>query len=152
MNNVTLTVCLTASILAGVVTESHAAGEHDGIRGPQHSFEELDANSDGLIAADEMQAHREARFALADTDGDGALTREEMETRMEGEQTKRRAKFIDRMFKKRDANGDGMLTMAEMADGRADRMFSKADANGDGFVSKAEFDSARESHGGHKKQ
>ncbi|MEL7013058.1 MAG: calcium-binding protein [Pseudomonadota bacterium] len=141
MNNTALTLCLSAAIFAGLSTQSYAAGERHG--GPKIAFEEVDANADGLLSPAEMEAHRTGRFALADADGNGSLSRAELEARMVATQNERRARFLDRMFERRDANADGELSMAEMAQGRSGDMFSRADANGDGLISKAEFDDVR---------
>lgn len=142
MKNTTLTICLSAAIMAAVATEGFAAGDHRG--GPRINFEEVDANADGLLSQSEMDAHREARFSATDTDGSGGLSKAEVEARMIANQDERRVKFLDRMFKKRDANGDGELTLAEMPNDRSSKMFQRADADGDGLISKAEFEAAKE--------
>ena len=142
MNNTALTLCLSAAILAGLSTDGFAAGDQHG--GPRINFEEVDTNADGLLSLAEMEAHRTARFALADTDGNGGLSRAEVEARMIATQNERRVRFLDRMFERRDANSDGEITMAEMAEGRSADRFSRADSDGDGLISRAEFDEARE--------
>jgi len=65
------------------------------------------------------------------------------------------AKFFD----KKDANGDGFLTldefkagMPEKAAGKADQRFKKIDANGDGKVSRDEFKAGMEKAPKRKKQ
>ncbi|MEO0369878.1 MAG: EF-hand domain-containing protein [Pseudomonadota bacterium] len=146
MNNTALMLCLSVAITAGLATQSMAAGD----KRPGMSFEEVDTNADGLMTREELLAHREARFATADTDGNGALTRAELEARAEGAQSERRAKFLDRMFERRDANSDGELSLEEMASGKTDKMFERADADGDGLISKAEFDAARAARGSKK--
>lgn len=141
MNNTALTLCLSAAIVAGLSTGGLAAGDRHG--GPKINFEEVDANADGLLSPAEMEAHRTGRFALADTDGNGGLSRAEIEARMIATENERRTRVLDRMFERRDANADGEISMAEMAQGRAGDMFARADANGDGVISKAEFDDVR---------
>ncbi len=142
MKNATLTLCLSAAMLAGAITHSYAAGDHGSKM--RANFEEIDANADGLISAEELSAHRQARFDATDTDGNGALSREEITARAEAKQDDRRARFIDRMFEKRDANADGQITFEEMAGDRQEKMFSRADANGDGLISQAEFEEMAE--------
>ncbi len=146
MKNSALTLCLSVAIMAGLATESIAAGGKHA--GPGPSFEEMDANADGLISSDELQAHREARFTQTDANGDGALSRAELEARMDSKSSERRAKFLDRMFERRDTDADGQLSLEEMTSGRTAKMFERADADGDGLISKAEFEAAREA--GHK--
>ena len=148
MTNTALTLCLSVAIMAGLATQSMAASDHKG--GPRINFEEVDTNADGILTVEELQAEREARFAVTDTDGNGALSRAEIEARMLANQDERRVKFLDRMFDRRDANDDGQLTLDEMAAGRTAKMFERADADGDGQISKAECDAAREAGRGHK--
>lgn len=148
MKNTALMFCLSTAIAAGMASQSVAASEHR--QGPRINFEEVDANADGLVTPAELEAHRAARFAATDADGNGSLSRAEIEARMLINQEERRVKFLDRMFSKRDANGDGQLTLDEMTAGRAGKMFERADADGDGQISKAEFDAAREAGRGLK--
>ncbi|MEM7731956.1 MAG: calcium-binding protein [Pseudomonadota bacterium] len=149
MNNTALTLCLSVAIMAGLATESFAAGEKRAGKGL--SFEEVDANADGLMSPEELLAHRQARFAATDTDGNGAVSRAEIEARMETKNSERRAKFIDRMFERRDADANGQLTLDEMSGRGVDKMFERADADGDGLISKAEFDAVREAGRKHNK-
>ncbi|MEL6648001.1 MAG: EF-hand domain-containing protein [Pseudomonadota bacterium] len=148
MTNTALTLFLSAAIMTGLATQSIAAGDQRGC--PRINFEEVDRNADGLLTAEELQAHREARFKQTDTDGNGVLSRAEIEARMLANQDERRVKFLDRMFDRRDANADGQLSLDEMVSGQTGKMFDRADANGDGQISKAEFDAAREAGRGHK--
>lgn len=146
MNNTALTLCLSVAIATGFATQSHAAGDHRG--GPAFNFEEMDANADGLLSPEELQAHRAARFAATDTDGSGGLSRDEIEARMIANQEERRVRFLDRMFDRRDANEDGQISLDEMASDRTGKMFERADADGDGLISKAEFDASKDGRRG----
>ncbi|MEO1775847.1 MAG: EF-hand domain-containing protein [Pseudomonadota bacterium] len=49
----------------------------------------------------------------------------------------------DRFFDRMDANGDGLITQTELAEGRA-RRFERMDANGDGVISEDEIAKIRE--------
>src|SRR5258706_3858248 len=75
-------------------------------------FDKIDANHDGQLTVDEIQAaHREAaakHFAAKDTDKDGKLSRAEV------------AKMPDAMFSRIDANHDGFLTPDELAAAHSD--------------------------------
>lgn len=57
----------------------------------------------------------------------------------------RAERMAARMIERHDADGDGMLTAAEMLTRPApDRLFEMADTDGDGALSEAEIDAARE--------
>ena len=60
----------------GYATEAEA--RRGGGKGMNVSFEEIDKNGDGFVTQAEVDAHRLARFAAMDTNGDGALSVEEL--------------------------------------------------------------------------
>lgn len=130
----------------------------------QAHFVAVDGNSDGFLSEDERKASRVAkaedkkakRFSKLDADGDGAISRAEMDA--VGEKKKaRRSEKKEKIMERFDTNLDGELSEAERtvlkaergASGegrkakgkRGDRMRGKRgdrpnpDANGDGFVS-----------------
>jgi Ca2+-binding EF-hand superfamily protein len=108
----------------------------------------LDANNDGFVSAEEFE-NRPDRFALADADGNGLLTAEELMAAGQERAERRVARMIERL----DANGDGALSQEEIADRRSpERMFTRLDANEDGMVSKEEFAEARMGHHGFGKR
>lgn len=145
MKNMMILSALAVSIVAGTTLQSGAASGHG--NGPRHSFEELDANSDGQLTKDEMAAHMKARFDGADADGNGILTRAEMEANGK----KKAGKRANRMIERLDTNGDDGVSFAELQAGRGGKMFERVDADGDGAITKAEFDAARETmRRGHK--
>ena len=118
----------------------------------------MDANSDGVVAREEMQAQRQARmaerrsqmFERMDVDSDGSITRAEydaahaqrMEQRAErGEAGERRGgrghRGAHRMGMRLDRDGQGVNI--EQARQRATEQFARTDADGDGFVTGAEM-------------
>ena len=118
----------------------------------------MDANSDGVVAREEMQAQRQARmaerrsqmFERMDVDSDGSITRAEydaahaqrMEQRAErGEAGERRGgrghRGGHRMGMRLDRDGQGVNI--EQARQRATEQFGRMDADGDGFVTGAEM-------------
>ncbi|SFK48189.1 Ca2+-binding protein, EF-hand superfamily [Shimia haliotis] len=140
-------VIVAALSVTAVAASAKDRGEGHKMHGPQATFEQLDANGDGFVTVEEMQAHAESRFMAMDTDGDGGVSLDEMKARFdkgEGDNWKgeRRAKRMEKMFSKKDANGDGKLTPDEMKpDGnRQAKMIDRMDADKDGKISKAEFD------------
>lgn len=138
MKNLMMMSALGMSIvLGGAVQGMAASGEG---KGPRHSFEQLDTNGDGQLTRDEMQAHMKARFDAADTNGDGVMSLEEMQARGQERAAKRATKMIERL----DTDGDGGVSFDEAQARRGGKMFERADTDGDGAISKAEFDTARE--------
>ena len=87
-------------------------------------FTEIDSNKDGLLSKDEMQAHHKAmrekmgsmmreKWKAADKDGDGALSRAEVEA---GNLPR-----LAREFDKLDTNKDGKLSGDEIRAGMPKR-------------------------------
>jgi hypothetical protein len=104
------------------------------------AFEEVDANGDGKLTPGEIDAHRTARAAALDANGDGKISLEELTAAEAAKATER----AQRMMAARDADGDGVLTAAElMLPPVPDRMFEHMDADGDGAISKDEIEAAR---------
>jgi hypothetical protein len=84
-------------------------------------FDEIDANKDGQISAEELRA-----FHAAHRGGHGGA---------------------GGFFKRMDANGDGKVSKQEALDAAAAH-FDRLDANKDGFVTADEMAAAQKSHRG----
>ncbi|MDB5555504.1 MAG: hypothetical protein JWL86_5488 [Rhizobium sp.] len=99
-------------------------------RGLSVTFAALDTNKDGALSADEvsnakasMKAHRKQARAA----GEGRV-----------HFVKFPAKRMSKRFDKIDANGDGKLSESEL--GRvSERMFKRRDKDGDGYLTNADF-------------
>jgi hypothetical protein len=83
-------------------------------------FDAIDANKDGYVSKDELDAKKAERSAAikqranehwksADTDGDGMISKEEAEAGMP---------MLSRRFDSLDANGDGYISRDEMPAGK----------------------------------
>mgnify|MGYP001043047708 CR=1 FL=1 len=153
MNTLAKTAVVSATVIALLGTAGVVfAKNHEGKKGPRMNFEQLDANADGFITKEEMQAASAARFAVNDTDGDGFLNAEELVAshpkmgkggkhgENAGEQGTRKQA---RMMRFMDENGDGKVALSEMPTDRLDRMFAKLDTDEDGKISKAEMDARK---------
>lgn len=123
----------------------HGKGEARG----QMRFEQLDADKDGKLSREEMQAGAALRFGTADANSDGKITAEEMNA----SGAKRAEKRFGKMLERLDSDKDGALSLEEMQGGeRHAQMFERLDADKDGFVSKDEMGDMRKMRGHGKKQ
>lgn len=140
---------ITAIVLSGVaITGTSVLAVGPGGREPV-SFQELDANGDGQVTQQEMEAHRTERFAAADTDGDGQLSLEEMQAAAQKKANDR----VTKMFENNDANKDGFLSQDELPKPRrGDKMFDRMDADNSGGISEQEFADAKDRMGRHHKK
>jgi len=111
-------------------------------------FEQHDANSDGLLQADEIPEAFRERMMAADADGDGAVSRDEVRDTVrrrvaaagaERSPEELRARLMERL----DANNDGKLQVDELPERMRERL-SAADTNGDGVLSEEEMAEAGE--------
>ena len=132
---------IIALILAGAVSlTTGVAMARDGADREPLTFEMLDTDGDGSITRAEMDAQRTQRMAQADTDGDGFLTAEELSQRAAERMKDRSARMIERL----DTDNDGRLSMEELSGSeRADKRFARVDADGDGAISKEEFEEVK---------
>ncbi|MHA1523255.1 MAG: EF-hand domain-containing protein [Alphaproteobacteria bacterium] len=139
-----------AAALAQIGGKAMDRGGHGGpgafgaSQGATRMFERLDANSDGVVTLDEVGAMRGGRFDRPDRfdrfdrNGDGTVTKAELEQVLEA----RLATMRDRILQRFDGNNDGQVTRQEF-DARATNRFSRFDQNGDGQVTRQEFDMVR---------
>ena len=104
----------------------------------------LDRNGDGVITRDEMDAARQAAFERLDANRDGVLDEDEFAARNPDPESIAPPELESRRkrdprFVQLDRNGDGRISLDEyLADGH-DR-FQRADRNRDGKLTRAEFD------------
>lgn len=131
-------------LIAGMAVSAGAVvAQGAGPRGPQMSFADLDSNGDGQVTREEMQGQAQARFAESDSNGDGKLDRDEL---LAASQRRSEAR-IDRMLGQLDKDSDGAVSFEEMPrpDGRRmARMFDMIDSDDSGAISQEEFAEIRE--------
>lgn len=92
-------------------------------------FVQIDADGDGAVTQDEIDAFRAARVGEADASGDGALSIEEFDTLY---RAFTRSRMVD-MFQDFDADGDGVISVEEM-DVRFGDVVDRMDRDGDGAL------------------
>ena len=100
-------------------------------------WDRMDANGDGEISAEEMDAHKAAFLEGADADGNGAVSKEEMQAFHEARRAEWKAKHNP------DKNGDGVVDRTEYINAAQER-FDRMDKDGDGVLSE---DEQRRHHG-----
>jgi Ca2+-binding EF-hand superfamily protein len=108
-------------------------------------FAEIDANGDGSVTVEELEAHRAARFTALDADGNGTVSRQEFIDHAAAQAGERAGTIFDRF----DADGDGTLTRDAIEARRGmgpdtERMFARFDENGDGTVTVEEIEVVQE--------
>ncbi len=147
MKRIYLATALIVSVAAPSLV--YAAMDHKEAGHPriEKMFERHDENKDGKVTKEEMSQKGEKLFELLDLDKDGAITLKEAR---EGHQ-KMREKRKAEMMMKVDTNSDGQVSEAEFTDYTL-KKFKKADANGDGNLSMEEMAKMREHKGYGKKR
>ncbi|MGI3168026.1 EF-hand domain-containing protein [Pseudooceanicola sp. C21-150M6] len=140
-----LILALTSTALPLAAQDRDAAPRPQ--RGPGFDMSRMDTDGDGKVTREEMQAQAQKRFSDADANGDGEVTIDEIVAGMETQRTERMQKMAERMLKRADANEDGKLTADEMGPRNGDRMFAFLDADEDGAVTREEFERARKMFG-----
>lgn len=135
---------ILATLIAATAAVPLYAQSRDGGR-ERPTFEALDADGNGAITAEEIQAQLDERFNEADADGDGSISREEFIARAQTGAAER----AERMFDRLDADGDGTLSRDVLAARQRrgpspERMIERLDTDGDGAVSEEEFQAGME--------
>ena len=90
----------------------------------------------------ETEAHRQAEFTAADTNGDGALSAEELTAHQAARMQEMMAQRAQMMLDTMDNDGNGSLSIEEMGQGPVQRHFARIDADNDGAITKAEAEGA----------
>ena len=117
-------------------------GKGKGKRGRGH-MANLDNNGDKMLSAAEVAGTKLAdNFAAIDANADGQISREEMKAHHEARRAER--------FAKRDTDGNGSLSAAEVAGTKLETHFAKVDTDGDGELTPEELKAAHKGHKGHK--
>jgi len=107
-------------------------------------LKEADTNKDGKWSKEELSKMPERRFGKLDANSDGFVTQQELEAhhaeRVEKFQEKHGENFKAKLWERADANGDGVVDQSEALK-VADARFTKLDANNDGAVERSELKS-----------
>lgn len=108
---------------------------------------QMDGDGDGAISRAEMDAAQSQRFATLDVDGDGLVSEAEFTDAVKQRGRGRMADRMAQQFAQTDADGDGLATESEFVDIGSTR-FDRMDADGDGLVTAEEMrETARQAFG-----
>jgi Ca2+-binding EF-hand superfamily protein len=137
---------LTLAAILGVVTiAALPLAAQDGDMGMGNgpgmmpAFDTLDSDKDGSITPAELAAYRQTMVAGTDANADGKLSPEELAAQDMRQMTARASDRAARMVLMLDVDGDGLLSVDELAAGPGPaQMFDRMDADGDGALSRAE--------------
>ncbi|MCA1405530.1 hypothetical protein I6F26_05245 [Ensifer sp. IC3342] len=106
------------------------------------NFKSFDTNGNGEISRDEMeakrQAFREARKAWRDARAKSGAERNQALAKLREARPAMLPGMRPRAFTRTDADGNGALSAAEVASA-AERMFKRRDRNGDGMIDATDF-------------
>jgi len=127
-----------AALLACGFSPPATADESPGCQRPQ--LKEAEGNADGGITAEKHAATAAKRFEMMDKDHNGKVTRDEIEASHGAESIvwANHPESPAEKIRELDANRDGVLTVAEYSAG-SQRMFHVLDADGNGVLTPAEM-------------
>lgn len=124
-------------LFAGMIAASPASAQ----RGSVDRFAEADSNGDGVVTRAEFQASRLERFERMDRNGDGAISRDDFGRLMRFRP--QAGQRLDELLAEADTNHDGRVTRSELQQAPTP-LFDRADTNGDGRIDAEEQAAARE--------
>lgn len=135
---------LPAALLLLVACQPANAQQHDGARALAQ-LEKADTNGDGAVSKQEYTSFRASQFSRVDRNDDGFLTDNDVpsfaKNRIPPEMS------MDTLKANFDVNKDGKISRAEFTHGPT-AAFDRVDANKDGIATQAEFNAARAAFAG----
>ncbi|WP_028055308.1 EF-hand domain-containing protein [Sinorhizobium medicae] len=136
---------LLACVMVVLATGSACAA--DGQKARQ-AFRQMDQNGDRALQFTEIQAARAALFDRLDANRNGVVDNSEAQDALQrvregGRLQMVTAEGLETQARRMDANGDGRITRAEVAQFIPDRLL-RADNNGDRALSLAELKALRQ--------
>ena len=128
-------------VLMTVVSLSIAARVlAQGREGPGSVFDRADTNGDGAITRDEFRDARAAQFTKRDRNHDGAIDQEDVGQRAAARP--RVTQAMNALLTQFDSNADSEVSKDEFVDGGM-KVFERADADGNGTLDAKEVETAK---------
>ena len=104
-------------------------------------FASMDSNGDGVVSSSEHEVYARRMFDIIDTNHDDKVTADEL-TAAEGKVSRHASGPTEysaaARIRRRDVNGDGIISQGEQADG-ARQKFISLDADNNGQLTEQEF-------------
>ena len=147
MKTLNLAMAIACLVLAaGPVGTADAQGR----KPPEERWNAHDTDGDGALSRAEVEASAPGlarNFDRFDADGDGRISREEMSSGREQARVEAR-KQADERWRGADQDGDGLITREEAKAGmpRVSENFDQLDADGDGRLSRDEAQRSMQQH------
>ncbi|WP_343314662.1 calcium-binding protein [Brucella sp. BE17] len=133
----------TSLLSASAMAQDNSAAKSEGQEAPAATVQDKDLKGKrGPIDLEKFSRMDELK--AADTDGDGVLSRAEIEALVQKRIVQRAA---DRLERRLDINGDGKVTLAEVENQRK-KEFAALDRNEDGKIDRTEMRAAHKYRGG----
>lgn len=131
---------LIAALLVGLVPLSAAQAQD---MPGQRILQRIDTNGDGAISKDEMRAARERLFKRLDRNGDGVIDEREIDSARQAIEDRAEAAQarLGNRWRRLDTNGDGKVSEQEFASSMP--LFDFVDRNEDGRLSADEIATIR---------
>ena len=132
----------TAILVAPLAMQANAFGGKGGKHG-QNFIERMDTDGDGAVSREEIDAKRAEKFAEFDVNKDGQLSADEFTALQEDRKRKRQ----EARFQRLDADGSDSVSADEFGS-RTDKMFARFDKNEDGKLTSDELPKRGKGHHG----
>lgn len=143
-------IAFAIALGAGAAMADRAEKPHHGFGGPGAGFMQpfdfatADADKDGKLTPEELQAYRVNALKGIDADGDGLISVEELTAARVKEMQSKIEAQAKAMVERRDIDGDGKLSAAELlTPPMPANMFERLDADKDGSLSAEELQRPR---------